>query len=74
MYICIGKAFAMERYGGAQATEGSPADPVGEWSSPEGGTGLEGKYNVTAFSSLQFRLNLGCMWWFELNFVMWGVF
>lgn len=56
MYVCIGTVGVMERYGGAQATEGSSADPVAEWSSPGGETGLEGKSSVSAF---QFHFNFG---------------
>ncbi|XP_022842409.1 zinc finger CCCH domain-containing protein 34-like isoform X1 [Olea europaea var. sylvestris] len=31
----------MERYGGGEAVEGAPVDPMVEWASPSGETGLE---------------------------------
>lgn len=43
-------------YGRTQTMEGPQADPVAEWSSPGGETGLEGEYSVTA---CEFHLNFG---------------
>lgn len=44
----------MERYGGGEAVEGAPVDPMVEWASPSGETGLEGQHRLI---SVEFRLN-----------------